>query len=63
MFWLTHLAGHCIQKGQPCSSASHLTLYLVLDEVTMQPFEELDLLAACAGSVLVSWSQTGSNLL
>lgn len=63
MFWLTHLAGHCIQKGPHCSSASHLTLSLVLDEVTTQPFEELDLLAACASSVLVSWFQIASNLL
>lgn len=62
MFCLTHLAGCCIQKGQHCSSASCLTLSLVLDEVTMEPFEGLDLLAACAGSVLVSWFQIGSNL-
>lgn len=51
MFWLTHLAVYYIQKGQHCSSVSHFTLSLVLDEVTMQPFEGLDLLAACAGSV------------
>lgn len=43
MFWLIHLAGHCIQKGQHCSSPSRPILSLVLDEVTTQPVEELDL--------------------
>ena len=60
MFWLIRLAGHCIQKGQHCSSPSHPILSLVLDEVTMQPVEELDLLGAWADSVLVSWFLLGS---
>lgn len=55
MFWLIPLAGHCIQKGQHCSSPSRPVLSLVLDEVITQPAEELDLLGAWADSVLVSW--------
>jgi len=60
MLWLFHLAGHCIQKGQPCSSPSHPVLSLVLDGITTQPVEELDLLGAWADSVLVSWFLLGS---
>lgn len=60
MFWLIHVAGHCIQKGQRCSSPSHPILSLVLDEATTQPVEELDLLGAWADSVLVSWFLLGS---
>lgn len=58
MFWLVHLAGYYIQKGQHCSSCPVLSL--VLDEVTMQPVEKLDLLGAWTDSVLVSWSLLGS---
>lgn len=60
MFCLTYLAGHCIQKGQYCSSPSCPILSLVSDELTTQPLEELDLLGAWAESVLVSWFLLGS---
>lgn len=52
MFWLIHLAGCYIQKGQHCSSCPILSL--VSDEVTVQPIEKLHLLGAWTDSVLVS---------